>query len=388
MASSIQKYIRPAFCIIISLYSSTVNAQISPIQNLLGRLESYKNFSYQAINKKRDMSADTTIALNKELFLKAPNDKQYGYFFSIETNYTTETFHTINLYNGEGFTVLSPTDSTFFAEEGPHISYSQSIIGELKFLQERYNKSPFKIMMLKDTVINRALSSHIIATVTDTIDNNEHLHTNRNFYVNKQTGLPNLIVIEGRYKYAGAINNYYDETKYFDYKTDQPDVTVADFTIPKNFKPRKEEPAPPALLNTGTIAPDWTLFDANDKKLSLSQLKGKIVLLDFYFIGCAGCMASIKPLNAIYEKYKNKDLIIASLSERDSKKAVLDFEKRYKINYTGYVNTADVVKSYHVSGFPTFYFIDKEGMIRSAFVGYNDDFEEKVTAIIDKILNK
>jgi peroxiredoxin len=45
------------------------------------------------------------------------------------------------------------------------------------------------------------------------------------------------------------------------------------------------------LLAVGTTAPNWTLYDVNGKQLSLSQLKGKVVLLDFYFIGCSGCMA-------------------------------------------------------------------------------------------------
>ena len=98
-------------------------------------------------------------------------------------------------------------------------------------------------------------------------------------------------------------------------------------------------------------------------------------------------MASIQPLNALYEKYKNKDLIIVSLSERDSQKAVLDFEKRYKINYKGCINAANVVKSYKVTAFPTFYFIDKGGKIANAFVGYDDDFQYKAATIIDTVLN-
>ena len=383
----VKKLIRPALCLIIYLYSSTVDAQISSIQNLIDKVESYKNFSYQSINKKRDMSADTTIALNKELFSKAPNDKLFGYLYSIETNHKTETFHKIDLYNGEGLTILSVTDSTFFAEEGPYIPYSQSIIGGLKFLKDRYNNKPFRITRLKDTIINGRANSHLIANAYDTLDNNEHLYSNRDYYIDKQTGLPSLVTIKGRYKYKGLLSDYYDETKYFDYKLDRSDITDANFVIPKGFKPRENQ-ATPALLATGTTAPDWTLYDANGKKVSLSQLKGKVVVLDFYFIGCAGCMASIKPLNAIYEKYKNKELIIASLTERDSKKAVLDFEKRYKINYTGYINAADAVKSYHVTAFPTFYFIDKEGKIANLFVGYNDDFEEKVSSVVDNLLSK
>ncbi|MDN5284626.1 MAG: Peroxiredoxin [Mucilaginibacter sp.] len=388
MICFVKKLIRPSLFLIVFLYCSTVDAQISSIQNLIDKVESYNNFSYQSINKRKDMSADTTVALNKELFSKAPNDKLFGYLYSIETNHTTETFHKIDLYNGKRLTVLSIIDSTFFAEGAPYIPYSQSLIGALKFLKERYDKKPFIITMLKDTIINGVPNSHLIATVNDTIDNNEHFYSNRNYYIDKQTGLPSLVIIKGRYKYDGAVNDYYDETKYFDYKLDQSDITVANFVIPKKFKPRKEQTTPLALLSTGTTAPDWTLFDANGKTVSLSQLRGKVVVLDFYFIGCSGCMLSLKPLNAIYEKYKNKDLIIASLTERDSKKAVLDFEKRYNIKYTGYINAADIVKSYHVTAFPTFYFIDKEGRIGNVFVSYNDDFEEKVSSVVDALLSK
>ena len=333
------------------------------------------------------MSADTAVVLNKELFLKAADDKLYGYLYNIETDYKTEKFHKTDLYNGEGLTILSPGDSTFSSEKRPSSEYGRSLIGCLKFLKERFNKKPFIITMLKDTVINGVPNSHFIANVSDTIDNNEHLYSHRNYYIDKQTGLPSLVIIKGRYKYAGAVNDYYDETKYFNYKLDIADITDASFVIPKGFKPRENKPEP-ALLAVGAIAPDWTLYDVNGKQVSLSQLKGKVVLLDFYFIGWSGCMQSLKPLNAIYEKYKNKELVIASLTERDSKKAVLDFEKRYKIKYTGYINAADVVKSYHVTGFPTFYFIDKEGKIGNVFVGYNDDFEEKVTSVVNNLLSK
>jgi peroxiredoxin len=388
MIRFVKKLARPALCLIVCLYSSTVKSQISPVQNLIDKVESYKNFSYQSINKKRDMSADTTIALNKECFLKAPDDKLFGYLYSIETNHTTETFHRIDMYNGEGVTVLSHTDSTFFPEKAPYIAYTESLIGGLRFLKDRYTKKPFKITILKDTVINGVANSHFIANAYDTLENDEHLYSNRDYYIDKQTGLPHLVTIKGRYKYNGLVIEYYDETKFFDYQINKPGITEANFAIPKSFKPRAEQAAPPALLDAGTTAPDWTLYDANGKKVSLSQLKGKVVLLDFYFIGCSGCMASIKPLNAIYEKYKNNNLVIASITERDSKKAVLDFEKRYRINYTGYINAAEVVRSYHVTTFPTFYFIDKEGKIGNVFVGYDDDFEGKVTLVIDKLLSK
>ena len=333
------------------------------------------------------MSADTTVALNKELFLNAPNDKPFGYFYSIETDHKTETFHKTDLYNGESLTILSIRDRTFFSEKLQYSAYDQSLIGILKFLKGRYNTKSFKITMLKDTLINGIAKSHLVANVYDTLENNVHLYSNRDYYIDKQTGLPSLVIIKAKSKYNGLVSDYYDETKYFDYKLNRSDITDADFVIPKSFKPREKQAAPLSLLDTDTTAPNWTLYDSNGKKVSLSQLKGKVVVLDFYFIGCSGCMASINPLNAIYEKYKDKELIIASLTERDSKKAVLDFQKRYKIKYTDYIDAADVVKSYHVTAFPTFYFIDKEGKIGNVFVGYTDNFEEKVISAIDNLLS-
>jgi peroxiredoxin len=385
MICFVKKIVRPALFLAVFLCSSTVNAQISSIENLIDKVESYKNFSYQSINKRRDMSADTTIALNKESFLKAPDDKLFGYRYSIETNHTTETFHRTELYDGKDLTILSVSDSTFFSANEHNSDFNQSLIGALKFLKERYTKKPFTITTLGDTTINGAANSHFIANVYDTLDNKEHLYANRDYYVNKQTGLPSLVTIKGRYKYNGLVSGYYDETRYFDYKLDSPGITDANFVIPKGFKPRENKTAP-ELLAVGTIAPDWTLYDVNGKQVSLSQLKGKVVMLDFYYIGCSGCMASINPLNAIHEKFKNKDLIIASLTARDSKKAVLDFDKRYKIKYPGYINAADVVRSYHVAAFPTFYFIDKKGKIGNVLVGYTDDFEEKVTTVINNLL--
>ncbi len=47
-----------------------------------------------------------------------------------------------------------------------------------------------------------------------------------------------------------------------------------------------------------------------------------------------------------------------------------------------------MVNSYHVKAFPTFYFIDKEGKIAGVLAGYDNNFEEKATSILDKLMKK
>jgi peroxiredoxin len=387
MRCPVNKLIKPALCLLVLLHSAVAKAQISLVQNLLDKMESYHNISYRSVNKLKDMSADTTLAHNRELFLKAPGDKLYGYLYSIETDHKTENFHKTDLYNGRGLNILSVRDSTYFPNNGTSGEFGWSVFGGLRFLRDRYHAKPFNVTLLKDTMINGKANTHFVANAYDTVDTQVHLYSNRDYYIDKQTGLPALVIIKGRYKYNGVVNEYYNETRYFDYKLNSPDITQANFDIPRGFSPRAEQAAPPALLDTGTTAPNWTLYDANGKKLSLTELRGKVVLMDFYFIGCSGCMASIKPLNTLYEKYKNKGLVIASLTERDSKRAVLDFEKRFKVGYSGYINAAEVVKAYHVSAFPTFYFIDREGKIANVFVG-SKELEEKAASVIESLLNK
>ncbi len=374
-------------CLGIVSITTTANAQISLIDNLLHQVEGYNNLSYRSVNKVKDVSADTIIAHNTAVLLKAPDDKLFGYLYSFETDHQNENFHVTDVYTGKDFFRLSPRDSTFSVEKESGSDFILSVIGALQFLRQSYAKKPFPIKLLADTVIDGKSNTHFIAQAYDAQFKNEHLFTYRHYYVNKQTGLPTMVTIVSKYEFGGMVNNMYNQTRYFDYKTNQPGVTAANFTVQAGFKPRADQ-APLALLPDGTMAPNWTLTDVHGKTMSLKELKGKVVLMDFYFIGCSGCMMSINPLNKLYEKYKNKDVVIASLTERDSQKKVLDFDKRYGIAYPSLLNAAEVVKSYHVSGFPTFYFIDKQGIIRHSILGYKDNFENKVNTTIDNLLGK
>jgi thiol-disulfide isomerase/thioredoxin len=117
-------------------------------------------------------------------------------------------------------------------------------------------------------------------------------------------------------------------------------------------------------------------------------MKGKIVLMDFFFVGCVPCMNALAPLDKLHEKYKNKNFVILSISDRDSKKLVTAFKKIQRIKNQIYPHGGDVAKLYHMTVAPTFYFIDKEGKIASVLDGYSDDFEKKMSAIIDNLLKK
>jgi peroxiredoxin len=388
MTNLIKRLIKPLICIAIVLFSVNVNAQVSLLQNTIDKLEGYKNFSYQYTSKQKDYTSDTSIIQYKDIFLKAPEDKTVGYLFSMETLDKAAHSHWTNLYNGQTLVNIGLDDSTYEVQEIEARDIQSSLLGHLNLIRDFLEKNPSKIAKTGDTTINDIVCIHLIINTNDTTINAEYYYSRIHLLINKLSGVPDRIIYSYRTASIGdGITNGYVEFHYFGYKFDQDNVNVASMTMPKGFHPRKEPTTLP-LLAPGTTAPNWTLEAANGKKMSLAQMKGKVVLLDFFFIGCWGCMESLKPLNKIYEKYKNQNIIIVSLTERDSKRSLLEFEKNYHINYPGYVNAAGVVKSYQVQAFPTFYFIDKEGKIASAFVGYDDDFEGKVSSTVDGLLKR
>lgn len=390
MKHSIKKLTRGTICLLLILASFSAKAQNPVIDGLINKLDGYKNFSYRSVEKLKDFSTDTLIRPNYDLFIKAPDDKIFGYYFNIENRWTGENIVMNRLYDGQKLVNLNPTDSTYQTVKPRIETIYSTLPGNLIQISNFLQKNPSKIRQASDTTINGRINQRWVVTNRDTVIDNEHLYTQRHLFVDQLTGLPSILLITSRTKNFGAINTYYNKITYSDYKFDQNDVSVKSMGIPQGYHLPQPVTAPlPSLLAKGTTAPDWTLEGIDGKKMSLSQLKGKVVLLDFYFIGCLGCMESLQPLNELYKKYKDKGVVIASLAHRDSKKAVAEFDKRYGIKYSSYVGSAAVDKAYRVAGYPTFYIIDQQGKIAYAKEGYeSNEFTKTITATFDSLLSK
>jgi peroxiredoxin len=377
-------------CLVSVLTGLNVKAQVAILQNAIDKIESYQNFSYQYIYKQKEEFSDALIYDQKFVLLKTPDDKAIGYLFKHEYKYGNMKLPSVDLYNGKDLISLNPSDSTYNIRTAQAMIFSGSLPGELNWIKSFVMKNPTKIAQSGDTLFNSINSYHLIFNTRDTTINKNHLYVRIHLFIDKVTGLPVGKLTRSRTADFGKeITNYYTEERYFNYKIDQDNINPTYFAIPEGFHPPKEKAEEhTALLTPGKIAPDWTLYDTDGKKISLSQMKGKIVLIDFFFVGCVPCMNTLAPLDRLHEKYKNKNFVILSVSDRDSKKLVTAFKKIQQIKKKMYPNGGDVAKLYHVTAAPTFYFIDQEGKIASVVNGYADDFEKKMSAIIDDLLKK
>jgi peroxiredoxin len=387
---TIKTLIKILICIAFAMYNVNVSAQATLVQKTIDKIQSYKNLSYQHVSRLKEFFTNDTLTQQSENFiLKAADDKILGYLYRTETLNKADNSISTELYNGQNLIRINQIDSTYLIDE-IKVNAIQNLLVDLNRIKGFVTKKPSKMVIANDTIINAVACSHLIINTRDTTINKEHLYTRFHLFIDKVSDMPVCLIRNARSADIGnAVTNYYLKDSYFDYKFDIENIGSDLLTIPMGFHEQKQESESDiALLTPGSVAPNWVLDGVDGGKISLSQLKGKIILMDYFFVGCHFCMYSLKPLNSIYEKYKNKNVVIVSLTDRDSKKLAKEFGKNYNVKYPIYVNGTDAVKSYHVTGFPTFYVIDKKGKIADGFVGYNEGFEEKATTIIDKLLNK
>lgn len=155
-------------------------------------------------------------------------------------------------------------------------------------------------------------------------------------------------------------------------------------SFPDYYKLKDYVPAnAPLLLPKNTVAPNWELLSLQDEKINLKNLKGKLVLLDFFTKSCYPCMLSMPGLQALHEKYKKKGLKIIGINIFDKKEdGIIDFISKHGITYTVLLGGKDVGVNYNVSGIPTVYLIDKNGKIIYSIDGY----EKKQELVLEDII--
>jgi thiol-disulfide isomerase/thioredoxin len=135
-------------------------------------------------------------------------------------------------------------------------------------------------------------------------------------------------------------------------------------------------------------SPDFTLKTFEGQEITLSGLKGKVVLLDFWATWCAPCKESIPHLIQLYKNFKDRgfELIGMSMDKAGDVEMVRRFVKSMEIPYPIIMTSDEVARSYKVTGLPTTVLIDKEGKIREKIVGFNSAIGQQITSKVEELI--
>jgi len=131
--------------------------------------------------------------------------------------------------------------------------------------------------------------------------------------------------------------------------------------------------APPAELSIGRPAPDFNLTLFSGKKVSLKSFHGNAVIINFWHSMCAHCQREAPILEAAYEKYRKRGLVIIGVNvSEDEEQFARDFVEKYKLTFPIGRDTGDISRRYAVKAVPimsTMIFIDRAGKLVERYVG-------------------
>ncbi|QZN75486.1 TlpA disulfide reductase family protein [Paenibacillus sp. DR312] len=126
-------------------------------------------------------------------------------------------------------------------------------------------------------------------------------------------------------------------------------------------------------IHKGETAPNFKLSSLDSEEISLTELKGKRVLLNFWASWCPPCRAEMPHIEKFYKEYKDQNVIVIGINlsyTEDSIEDVSTFLRKYNVSFPILKDeNAKVADLFAIRSYPTTYIIDTSGVIRQKFQG-------------------
>ena len=149
-------------------------------------------------------------------------------------------------------------------------------------------------------------------------------------------------------------------------------------------------PEEATIVKDGAVAPDFEVEMFDGSKVRLTDLKGKVVLLNFWATWCPPCRAELARVEKdIIEKFKGKPFVFLPVSRGEEKATVAAF--REKMGYTfpmGLDTSNSIYKLYAQTYIPRNFLIGKDGKVVKASVGYDEAEFAELIKLIEKEIKK
>ena len=127
-----------------------------------------------------------------------------------------------------------------------------------------------------------------------------------------------------------------------------------------------------AAPQAGFLAPDFKLETLDGQNVTLSDLRGKVVLVNLWASWCPPCRAEMPALESVYQKYKGQGLVILAVNStiQDTAANAQSFVNQNQLTFPILMDVGGTVtRLYRIQSLPTSFFIGPDGVIREVVVG-------------------
>ena len=132
-------------------------------------------------------------------------------------------------------------------------------------------------------------------------------------------------------------------------------------------------------------APDFAEESLEGHMVSVEELRGKVVMLDFWSSWCWPCRREAPTLAQVYGEYRDRDVEFVGVAIWDKPKAVADYAREFGLPYPNVLDEkGEIAIDYGIAGIPEKFFIDAQGNLTRSFVGPID--AESLREVLDGLL--
>ena len=142
--------------------------------------------------------------------------------------------------------------------------------------------------------------------------------------------------------------------------------------------------------NRTKLVPMLRIFaavDMNGNSYSLGILKGKVVVINFWFVECKPCVIEMPELNEIVEKYKSEEVVFLAVAMNEKPK-IESFLKKHTFDYTILPDSGTVIRDYKIKSYPAHIILDQNSKIGFSIRGLSNSTVSEIDEAIEGLIEK
>lgn len=139
----------------------------------------------------------------------------------------------------------------------------------------------------------------------------------------------------------------------------------------------------------GKPAPDFTLKDLDGRTHRLSDHRGQVVFINFWATWCPPCRSEMPSMEALYQIYRDKGLVMLAVNYKESPQRVREFMQDFGLSFPALLDRdGKVTRSYGIRGIPATFIVDTQGIVRHVHLGEADWTEPKAKKLVEELLRE